>query len=194
MSETWRYLEWEREFRQFAENGNLPALSLVRFGGDHTGDFAKALDGVDTPERQVAANDYALGQLVEAVAKSRYAKDTLIFVVEDDAQDGPDHVDEHRSVAFVIGPYVRQGAVVGTRYSTVNMLRTMEDILGIDHISFYTAKKGPMADAFDPSLAAGDYRAILPDHLRAKRVPLPRSQGMAALMPTRDGCAWAVKD
>jgi len=177
MPDTWRYLEWEREFRQFAANGNLPALSLVRFGGDHTGDFAKALGGVDTPERQVAANDYALGQLVEAVAKSRYSKDTLIFVVEDDAQDGPDHVDEHRSVAFVIGPYVKQGAVVSARYSTVNMLRTMEDILGIDHISLYTATQGPMADAFDPSQATWDYRAIVPGHLTS----------------TRDASWWAEK-
>ena len=108
---------------------------LPLFEQDHTGAFKDSLDGVDTPELQVAANDYAIGRLVEAVARSRYASDTLIFIVEDDCQDGPDHVDAHRSIAFVVGPYVRQGAVVSTRYSTVNMLRTMEDILGLDHIS-----------------------------------------------------------
>src|SRR5206468_2215549 len=141
--------EWEREFRHFVENGNLPALSLVRFGQDHTGDFANALDGVNTPDLQVAANDYAIALLVEAVARSPYAKDTLIFIVEDDCQDGPDHVDEHRSIAFVVGPYVKRDAVVSVRYSTVNLLRTMEDILGIDHVSLYTATQPPMTEVFD---------------------------------------------
>ncbi len=189
--EQWRYLEWEREFKQFEANGNLPALSLVRFGGDHTGAFAAALDGVNTPELQVAANDYAIGELVEAVAKSRYAKDTLIFIVEDDCQDGPDHVDEHRSIAFVVGPYLKRDAVVSTRYSTVNMLRTMEDILGLDHISLYTATQSPMADVFDPSAPDWDYRAIVPDLLRGTRLPLPPSASAVAMKPTRDASWWA---
>ena len=186
----WRYAEWEREFKQFVADGNLPALSLVRFGGDHTGDFAKALDGVNTPELQVAANDYAIGQLVEAVAKSRYAKDTLIFMVEDDCQDGPDHVDEHRSIAFVLGPYVKRDAVVSTRYSTVNLLRTMEDILGIDHVSLYTATQGPMADVFDPTAERWDYSAIVPDLLRGTRLTLPPSPAAVAQKPTREASWW----
>ena len=192
LPETWREAEWEREFRQFVENDNLPALSLVRFGQDHTGAFADSLDGVNTPELQVAANDYAIGRLVEAVAKSRYAKDTLIFIVEDDCQDGPDHVDEHRSIAFVVGPYVKRGAVVSTRYSTVNMLRTMEDILGLDHISLYTATQPPMTEVFDSSASTWDYSAIVPDLLRGTKLPLEPAARHArvAARPTRDAAYW----
>ncbi len=126
----WRYNEWKREFDQFVANGNLPSLSLVRISHDHMGSFGTALGGVNTPETQQADCDLALGRLVEAVANSRYADDTLIIVTEDDVQDGPDHVDSHRGTAFVVGPYVKQGAVVSTRYSQVNVLRTIEDILG----------------------------------------------------------------
>jgi YVTN family beta-propeller protein len=190
--ELYREAEWEREFREFVAKGNLPALSLVRFGTDHTGSFGEALDGVNTPDRQVASNDYAIGLLVEAVAKSPYAKDTLIFMVEDDCQDGPDHVDEHRSIAFIIGPYVKRGAVVSTRYSTINLLRTMEDILGIDHVSLYTATQPPMTDVFDTTAASWDYAAIVPDLLRGTKLPLPASTTARARKPTRDVGYWVA--
>jgi len=127
---------------------------------------------------------------VEAVAKSPYAKDTLIFVVEDDCQDGPDHVDEHRSIAFVVGPYVKKNVVVSTRYSTVNLLRTMEDVLGIDHVSLNTATQGPMADLFDTGSAEWDYRAIVPNLLRATQLPLPRSAQAKIEHPSRDAAWW----
>ena len=87
--------------------------------------------------------------LAQAVAKSPYAKDTLIFVIEDDAQDGADHVDAHRSTAFIIGPYVKHGVVDSTRYNTVSMIRTIEDILGIPHLNLNDAHTLPMANAFD---------------------------------------------
>src|SRR6516225_561654 len=95
----WRYREWKREFDQFAANGKLPDLSLVRISHDHMGNFAQALAGVNTPETQQADCDLALGKLIEAVAHSRYARDTLVIVIEDDVQDGPDHVDSHRGPA-----------------------------------------------------------------------------------------------
>jgi hypothetical protein len=145
----WRYNEWKREFDQFVTNGNLPSLSLVRISHDHMGSFGSALGGVNTPETQQADCDLALGLLVEAVANSRYAADTLIIVTEDDVQDGPDHVDSHRGTAFVVGPYVRKAAVVSTHYSQVNALRTIEDVLGTEHINLNTAFQGPMADVFD---------------------------------------------
>jgi len=145
----WRYHEWKREFDQFVNDGTLPSLSLVRISHDHMGAFATALAGVNTPETQQADCDLALGLLVAAVANSRYAADTLIIVTEDDVQDGPDHVDSHRGPAFVIGPYVKQGAVVSTRYSQVSALRTIEDILGTEHINLNTAFQRPMADVFD---------------------------------------------
>jgi hypothetical protein len=145
----WRYNEWKREFDQFVTAGNLPSLSLVRFSHDHMGAFTSALGGVNTPETQQADDDLAVGKLVQAVAQSRYANDTLIIVTEDDCQDGPDHVDSHRATAYMVGPYVKQGAIVSTRYSQVNALRTMEDILGTEHINLNTAFQGPMADVFD---------------------------------------------
>jgi YVTN family beta-propeller protein len=145
----WRYNEWKREFDQFVANGNLPSLSLVRISHDHMGNFATALGGVDTPETQQADCDLALGLMIEAVANSRYAADTLVIVTEDDVQDGPDHVDSHRGTAFVVGPYVKQGAVVSTRYSQVNALRTIEDLLRTEHINLNTAFQRPMADVFD---------------------------------------------
>src|SRR6185295_10985091 len=101
----WRYSEWKREFDQYVGNGKLPSLSLVRISHDHMGSFGTALGGINTPETQQADCDLALGLMIEAVANSRYAADTLIIVTEDDVQDGPDHVDSHRGTAYVVGPY-----------------------------------------------------------------------------------------
>ena len=147
--DVWRFNEWKREFDHFVANRNLPSLSLVRISHDHMGSFGSALGGVNTPETQQADCDLALGRLVESVATSPYAADTLIIVTEDDVQDGPDHVDSHRGTAYVVGPYVKQGAVISTRYSQVNALRTIEDLLGTEHINLNTAFQRPMADVFD---------------------------------------------
>jgi DNA-binding beta-propeller fold protein YncE len=145
----WRFNEWKREFDHFVANGNLPSLSLVRVSHDHMGSFGTALGNVNTPETQQADDDLAVGRLVQAVATSPYAADTLIIITEDDCQDGPDHVDSHRATAYVVGPYVKQGTVISTRYSQVNALRTIEDILGTEHMNLNTAFQGPMTDVFD---------------------------------------------
>jgi hypothetical protein len=145
----WRYNEWKREFDQFVGNRNLPSLSLVRISHDHMGSFGSALGGVNTPETQQADCDLALGRIVEAVANSPYAADTIVIATEDDVQDGPDHVDSHRGTAYVVGAYVKQGVVISTRYSQVNVLRTIEDILGTEHINLNTAFQRPMSDLFD---------------------------------------------
>jgi YVTN family beta-propeller protein len=145
----WRYNEWKREFDQFVAEGNLPSLSLVRLSHDHMGNFGSALAGVNTPETQQADDDLAVGRLVQAVSASRYADDTLIIITEDDCQDGPDHVDSHRATAYVVGPYVKQGAVVSKHYSQVSALRTIEDILGTQHINLNTAFQRPMSEVFD---------------------------------------------
>jgi YVTN family beta-propeller protein len=157
-----RELEWEREFNQYVANRNLPSLELVRFMHDHEGDFSTAIDGINTPEKQTADNDYAVGKLIEQVAHSPYSDSTLIFIVEDDAQDGPDHVDAHRSIAFVVGPYVKQRSVVHERYSTVNIIRTMEDVLGIGHLNLNDAYQRPMTAVFDLKQSAWTYTAITP--------------------------------
>src|SRR5262249_32675758 len=89
------------------------------------------------------------GLLVQAVANSPYASDTVIFFTEDDSQDGADHVDSHRTTTYVVGPYVRKGEVVKTHYSQVNVLRTIEDLLGTQHINLNTAFQRPMSNVFN---------------------------------------------
>ncbi|HEY2446934.1 MAG TPA: hypothetical protein VGI20_14455 [Rhizomicrobium sp.] len=178
----YREREWEREFRQFVARKNLPSLSLVRLMMDHTGDFSHAIDGIDKPEAQVADNDYAVGRLVEAVATSPYRNSTLIFVVEDDAQDGPDHVDAHRSIAFVAGPYVRQARVVSARYTTVNMLRTIEDVLGIAPLSIYDAYQRPMTDVFDLGQKKWKFTATPSAALLSSALPIRKKNAARALL------------
>ena len=182
----WREQEWEREFALYQQNGSMPALQLVRFMHDHTGNFDTAIDGVNTPELEVADNDYAVGRLVDAVAHSAFAASTLIFVVEDDAQDGPDHVDAHRSIAYVVGPYVKHRQVVSTRYSTVNMLRTIEDVLGLDHLSLLDAYAGPMTDVFDLSQTQWSFGAQPSALLLGTTLPLPAAVN-TGLPPRRPG-------
>jgi YVTN family beta-propeller protein len=172
----WRYNEWKREFDQYVANKNLPNLSLVRFSHDHTGAFGTALGGVNTPETQQADDDLSVGRLVEAVAHSPYAADTLIIVTEDDCQDGPDHVDSHRATTYVVGPYVKKGAVVSTHYSQVNALRTIEDVLGTPHINLNTAFQRPMAKVFDiESKGTWDYTATASTVLMTTTLSLGQS-------------------
>ena len=184
-----RYIEWKREFDQFVQNHDLPNLSLLRMGADHTGNFSSAVLGVDTPQTEEADNDYAVGLVVQAVAQSPYKDDTLIFAVEDDAQDGPDHVDSHRTTAYVVGPYVKQGAVVSTRYTTVNMLRTIEDVLGIDHLSINDAYQPPMTEIFDLNQTSWTFTATPSDYLCSTQLPITCPG--AALHPSHSAKWWA---
>lgn len=137
---------WLEEFRAYEKSGELPQFQIIRIGGDHTqGTRAGAL----TPRAYVAENDLAVGRLVEAVSHSeRYWKDTAIFILEDDAQNGPDHVDAHRSPAYVASAYTKRGVVDSTMYTTSGMLRTMELILGVPPMSQYDAGATPMYNAF----------------------------------------------
>ena len=169
----WRIREWQREFAEQDRAGRVPALTLLRLPHDHLGEFGKAIDGVATAETQFADNDYALGLLVESIARSRVADSTLIFVLEDDAQNGPDHVDAHRSLGFVIGPYVKQNALVSAHYTTVSMLRTIEGVLGLRPMGLNDGLASPMDEVFDLSQSAWRYRAIVPDVLRQTQLPLP---------------------
>ncbi len=193
LADFWREQEWEREFDLAADSGKLPTLSLVRLMHDHFGDFKAALDKVDVPERQMADNDYALGKLIEKVATSRFADNTLIFVIEDDAQDGPDHVDAHRSIAFVIGPYVRQGAVISRRLTTVNMLRTIEDVLGIDHLSLNDAYQRPMTELFDLNQKQWSFQARPADILYGTDLPLPKRAAFNPQQPLHDADWWETR-
>ena len=133
------------ELRRYEAAGDMPRLQVVRLSSDHT-EGTRA--GQRTPTACVADNDLALGQLVEAVSHSKFWADTAIFVLEDDAQSGPDHVDAHRIPAFVISPYVRRHAVDSSLYSTTSMLRTIELILGLAPMSQYDAAALPLDAAF----------------------------------------------
>ncbi len=187
----YREAEWEREFRGFVANGNLPNLTIMDLMGDHTGGpYSADMYGVNTPELQVADNDYAMGRIIQAVANSPYAGNTLIFVVEDDAQDGPDHVDSHRTTAYVVGPYVRQGAVVSTHYTTVNMLRTITDILGLDHLSIFDAHAGPMADVFDLGQKNWSFTAVASSLLRGTALPIPADTPFGPTASVAHGPEW----
>jgi hypothetical protein len=124
----------------------------------------------------------------------------LIFVIEDDAQNGPDHVDAHRSIAYVIGPYVKQGAVVSQRYTTVSMLRTIEELLGIKPLGINDAFQQPMSEVFDLRQKEWTYMARVPAVLRRTRLPLPRARAVKTIrtqqadpQPAHDAAYWAEK-
>jgi hypothetical protein len=136
---------WLEEFRAFEQNGQLPQFQIVRLGNDHT---EGTRPGAKTPRAHVADNDLAVGRLVEAVSNSKYWATTAIFIIEDDAQNGPDHVDAHRSIAFVISPYAKRKYVDSTMYTGSSMLRTMELILGLPPMSQYDAAAIPMFNSF----------------------------------------------
>jgi hypothetical protein len=188
----WRFTEWEYEFDRFVEHGSLPSLMLIELPRDHFGEFAGSLDGTDTPDEQMADNDDAFGLIVEKVARSRFADDTLIFVIEDDAQAGPDHVDTQRTLAYVIGPYVKQGAVVSKHYANPNMLRTIVDILRIEPMGLQVALADPMIDVFDRSQRNWTYTAIVPDILRQTQLPLPPLSAANRLPPSNRGRRFSV--
>ena len=169
----WRFKEWEREFDGYVASGNLPALEFLRVPHDHFGDFSKAMDGVNTVETEFADNDYAIGLIVQKIANSPFAKDTVIFTIEDDAQNGPDHMDAHRTVSLAAGAYVRQGVVVSSRYTTVNLLRTIEELLGMNPMGLNDAAAAPMSDIFSTNYVPWSYTARVPAVLRTTQLPLP---------------------
>lgn len=187
----WRAKEWKREFDEFSRTGKLPELTTMWLGGDHIGWFGQAFDGVNTPETQMADNDYALGMILQAVANSPFAKDTLVVSIEDDAWDGWDHVDAHRTVALFAGPYVRQNAVISTRYTTVNVLKTIEEILGVGPIGLNDARAEPMAEVFDPRAAEWSYKAVVPDVLYTTKLPLPPPEHTMTDKPRHPAAYWA---
>jgi len=145
------------ELKRFEAEGDMPRLQIVRLPSDHT--YGTTL-GKHTPRALVADNDLALGRFVEAISRSRFWPKTAIFVVEDDAQNGPDHVDAHRTVALVISPYTKRGVVDSTMYSTSSMLRTMELILGLKPMSQYDTAATPMFNAFKATPELRPYKPL----------------------------------
>ncbi|MGM9508860.1 bifunctional YncE family protein/alkaline phosphatase family protein [Larkinella sp. GY13] len=137
---------WEKDFDQLVASKTLPQFNTVRFGNDHT---SGAAIGKPTPYAAIADNDLAVGRFVEHLSQSPVWNESVVFILEDDAQNGPDHVDAHRSIAFVAGGFVKRGFVDHTMYSTSGMLRTMELILGLKPMSQYDAAAIPMWRCFN---------------------------------------------
>lgn len=143
--DTTRFYQWRREFDSLLAIGQVPQFNSIRFGNDHTEGLRK---GKPTPFAHVADNDLAVGLFIEHLSKSAIWKESVVFIVEDDAQNGPDHVDAHRSTAYIAGGLVKRRFVDHTMYSTTSMLRTMELILGIPPMSQYDAAATPMWRCF----------------------------------------------
>jgi hypothetical protein len=178
---------WLQEFRQYEANGNLPQLSIIRLPNDHT---AGTRAGSPTPRAMVAENDLALGKLVEAISSSSvYWKDSALFIVEDDAQAGPDHVDSHRSVMLLASPFARRSFVDHTFYTTSGVLRTIELILGLPPMSQFDAAATPLYNAFTgtPNLAV--YRRS------DARVPLDEKNSLTAFGASQSGAMdFSIED
>ena len=134
--DTARFYLWQHEFDSLLKINKVPQFNSLRFGNDHTEGLRL---GRPTPFAHVADNDLAVGMFVEYLSKSSIWKESAVFMIEDDAQNGPDHVDAHRTTAYVAGPFVKRGFVDHTMYSTSSMLRTMELILGLPPMSQYDA-------------------------------------------------------
>ncbi len=187
----YRFKEWERDFDANYATGGMANLTLVRFMKDHTGNFGTAIDGVNTPDRDEADNDYAVALLVQKIANSPvYKNNTLIFIVEDDAQDGGDHIDSHRTTAYVAGAYVRD-ALVSTAYNTIDFIRTMEEVLGLQPMNLNDAVANPMTDVFNatPNLA-WTFTATPASILYCTSLPLPQP-AQPCNNPTPDAKYWA---
>jgi hypothetical protein len=143
--DTTRFNQWEKDFDSLVAINALPQFNSLRFPNDHTAGLSK---GNYTPFSYVADNDFAVGMFVDHLSKSPVWKESVVFILEDDAQDGPDHVDAHRSTAYVAGGFVRRHFVDHTMYSTTSVLRTMELILGLQPMSQYDASATSMWRCF----------------------------------------------
>jgi YVTN family beta-propeller protein len=179
-----RYAEWLREFQQFVRLGTLPQLEIVYFPDDHT---SGTKPGARTPQAHVAANDWALGRLVDTVSHSPYWRSTAIFAIEDDAQNGPDHVSDQRSTFYVASPYAR-GGVQHTHYSSVSVLHSIELLLGLPPLSIYDATARPMYDAFAMSpVNSAPFSAVRPNvDLEARNTKAAYGAAISAKLDFRE--------
>jgi hypothetical protein len=157
--DTSRFYQWKREFDSLYAAGSVPSLNTLRFINDHT-EGTKI--GKPTPFAHVADNDYAVGLFIEYLSKHPIWEKSAIFILEDDAQNGADHIDAHRSTAYVAGGFVKRGYVDHTMYSTSCMLRTMELILGIPPMSQYDAAAEPMWRSFNKTSNNTPFVSIKP--------------------------------
>ena len=158
-----RFSEWNHEFREMLEKDpsgkSVPNLMTLRVGDDHT--QARSSDK-HTPRSMIADNDFAVGQIVQAISHSPIWKSTAIFIIEDDAQDGPDHVDTHRSTCYVISPWIKRSSVDHTFHNTASCLRTIECLLGLPPMCQYDATSAPIMDWDSAPNNADPFIATMP--------------------------------
>jgi hypothetical protein len=181
--------------RRYVAHKNLPSLSLVRFMTDHTGDFKHAIDGVNTPEAQVADNDYAWASWSKRSPRAPIAIPRSSSPSRTTRRTGPT-MSMPIAASRCAGPYVKQGAVVSTRYSTVNMLRTIEDVLGIEPLSLNDAYQRPMSDIFDLKQKTWSFTATPSPALLATQLPIPRKKadgGAQHFAFAHDAHYWAAR-
>jgi DNA-binding beta-propeller fold protein YncE len=151
--------EWQREFRAFEADGKLPQLNIIHLPNDHT---CGTRPGYPTPRAMVADNDLALGRIVETISHSQFWPHSVIFVLEDDAQDGPDHVDAHRSVLLVVSPFTHRHVVEHTHFQTASALKTMEQILGMTSLTYFDDRAPSLLPDFDPQSTLEPYHVLTP--------------------------------
>jgi hypothetical protein len=174
--DVFRAAQFIRELKQFEEQGNFPSLCIMCLPNDHT---SGTKPDCPTPAAQVADNDLALGRIVEAISHSRFWPRTCIFVIEDDPQNGWDHVSGFRTTAYVASPYARRGVTVGTQYNQTSLMRTMELMLGLPPMNQLDATATPMFDCFTNAPDLTPF-SVLPNNIplnqmnpEASRVPDP---------------------
>ncbi len=174
--------QWLKSFETYKKSGSMPTVQFVRFGNDHT---AGTKPGMPTPKAMVADNDYAFGRLVDAVSHSAFWKDTVILATEDDAQNGPDHVDAHRTIAWAISPYTQTGKVDSTFYSTASMVRTIGLFAGIGPLTQFDQYSTPMSRSFTSTPNMAPYQVIKPSYdmttVNAKTAPMANISAQQAL-------------
>ncbi|MGN6438728.1 MAG: bifunctional YncE family protein/alkaline phosphatase family protein [Agriterribacter sp.] len=186
VADTTRFSQWKHDFDSLVKANAIPSLTTLRFGNDHTEGMRA---GKKTPYAHVADNDLAVGLFVDYISKSSIWKETAIFILEDDAQNGPDHVDAHRSTAYLISPYVKRRFVDHTMYSTTGMLRTIELILGMPPMTQYDAAATPMWRCFS---ATPDFTPF--DHLASNINLNERNPTTGKLATLSESFDWSKED
>jgi len=157
--DTTRFFQWRKEFDSLLSKNAVPQFNSLRFINDHTEGLKKDRP---TPFAHVADNDWAVGMFIEHLSKSKIWKESVVFIIEDDAQNGPDHIDAHRTTAYVAGGFVKRNFVDHTMYSTTSMLRTMELILGLPPMTQYDAAAEPMWRCFSSTADLAVFTSLKP--------------------------------
>ena len=150
---------WIKDLHAAEQSGNLPRFTIMSLGENHT---SGTTPGAFTPDASVASNDHGVAKIAAAATRSKFWPEMAIFIIEDDTQNGPDHVDAHRAPALVLSPYVKRGYVDSTLYTTASLVRTIELILGLPPLTQYDAAATPMFNAFQRDPVVTPYTVLQP--------------------------------